>query len=325
MKLITPLILCFLLCSCSEEAHYKQIFAMDTVMDLAVYSDVGEELLNEASDIIFSLDSMLDRSDPNSEVSKLNASGSGTVSEDIRALIDYSAEVYYQTDGSFDITVAPLMELWGFYTKEYRVPSDSEIQSVLEKTGFEKISADGSEVNLNGTELDFGGIAKGYAADQVASFLRGSSVESAMLSLGGNVYALGTKHGGDPWRVAIADPSDPSGTVGTVEVSDKAVITSGTYQRNFTSGGSFYHHIIDPKTGKNPENELSSVTVIGDNSAVCDALSTAFFVMGIDRAAEYLREHTEINAIFIDKNGNITITAGLEDIFESENSLDIIA
>ena len=319
------MIFCFMLCSCSEEAHYKQIFAMDTVMDLAVYSDGSEELLNAASDIIFSLDSMLDRSDPNSEVSKLNASGSGTVSEDVRALIDYSAEVYYQTDGSFDITVAPLMELWGFYTKEYRVPSDSEIQSALEKTGFEKITADGSEVDLNGTELDFGGIAKGYAADKAASFLRGHGTESAMLSLGGNIYALGSRPDGDPWRVAIADPSDPARSAGTVKVSDKAVITSGTYQRNFTSGGSFYHHIIDPKTGKNPENELASVTVIGDNSAVCDALSTAFFVMGTDRAAEYLREHTEINAIFIDKSGNITITAGLEDIFESENSFDIIA
>lgn len=293
-------------------------------MDLAIYSSNGEELLNKVSDIIFSLDSALDRNDPNSELSKLNSSCGGTLSNDIRSIIDYSSEVYYQTNGSFDITIAPIMELWGFYTKEYRVPSDNEIHNALQKTGFEKISADGNSIALNGTELDLGGIAKGYAADKAASYLRENGVKSAILSLGGNIYALGSRPDGSPWRVSIANPSDPTGSAGTVKVSDKAVITSGTYQRNFTIDGTFYHHIIDPKTGKNPENDLSSVTVIGDNSSICDALSTAFFVMGIDKASEYLGEHTDIEAIFINKNGSISITSGLEDVFVSENNFNII-
>jgi thiamine biosynthesis lipoprotein len=162
--------------------------------------------------------------------------------------------------------------------------------------------------------LDFGGIAKGWAGDRAAQILRGAGVTSAILRLGGNIHTIGTKPDGSAWRVGIEDPAS-GGTLAVLSVADLAVVTSGSYQRNFTQNGQFYHHIIDPATGSPVRNELTGVTVVGPYGARCDALSTALFVMGLEEAAQFWREYRDFEAVFVCGDGSVAITAGLEDSF----------
>lgn len=317
-------VLIFVLCSCGARPAKKQIFSMDTVMDMTIYAKNGEELLDGAADKIFRLNTLLDRNNRESEVAKLNQAGGGEVSPELWDLLQIAAKVYKESNGCFDLTVAPLVELWGFYDKEYHVPTDTELMKALNRVGFDKVSL-GDSIKLNGTELDFGGIAKGYAADVVVQYFREQNVKSALLSLGGNVYAMGTKPDGTKWRIAIADPKNPQQSAAEVQVENKAVITSGIYQRNFERDGILYHHILNPKTGKNPENSLASVTVIGEQSALCDALSTAFFVMGMDKAVQYLDQHEGLDAVFIDREDRIFITSGIAETFKSDRIYEVIA
>lgn len=316
-------VLILVLCSCGAKPAKKQIFSMDTVMDMTVYAKNGEELLDGAADKIFRLNTLLDRNNRESEVAKLNQAGGGKLSPELRDLLQIAAKVYKESNGCFDLTVAPLVELWGFYDKEYHVPADTELTKALNRVGFDKVSL-GDSIKLNGTELDFGGIAKGYAADVVVQYFREQNVKSALLSLGGNVYAMGTKPDGTKWRIAIADPKNPQQSAAEVQVENKAVITSGIYQRNFEQDGILYHHILNPKTGKNPENSLASVTVIGEQSALCDALSTAFFVMGMDQAVQYLDQHEGLDAVFIDREDRIFITSGIAETFKSDRIHEVI-
>lgn len=315
--------LSLLLSACGERRYQKEIFAMDTVMDLTVYAK-SEDVINGAAQLIFELDSELDNNDAGSALSRLNASGGGEMTRSICDIINTAADIYSKTDGSFDITVAPVMRAWGFYEKDFRVPADSELSAALSKTGFDKLKINGRNIELCGTELDLGGIAKGYAADKTIEYFKENNVGSALISLGGNVYALGKNPNGRPWTVAVADPNDPENILGELEAADISVVTSGIYMRNFELDGKFYHHITDPETGKNPENDLASVTVAGPCSAVCDALSTAFFVMGEEKASEYLKKYGGAEALFVYKDGSISASGGLADTFKTERTMKII-
>ncbi|MDY3031366.1 MAG: FAD:protein FMN transferase [Clostridia bacterium] len=324
IQVISLLMLCFMLCSCAPKKAEKQIFAMDTVMNLTVYSDNADEILSQAAERIFELNRLLDRKSPSSEIYQLNKSSGGKTSPYLKNLIEKSISLSAAADGCFDITVAPLMDLWGFYDGSFHVPSEAEIKTALHSVGSDRIALNGNNTALNGTQLDLGAIAKGAASDEIINHFKENGVRSALISLGGNVYAMGRKPNGDNWHIAIADPLNPENTAGLLTVENKAVITSGIYQRNFTENGVLYHHIIDPKTGRNPENDLASVTVIGESGTDCDALSTAFFVMGIDNAKKYLRSHAGIDAVFIDRSGNISITPGLDGSFETEHEYSVI-
>lgn len=323
MRLIklTPLLL-ILLCSCSKTTATKTLFAMDTVMNISIHSKDSANQVSEIEKMIFDIDKKLDRKSENSEIGALNKNGTDEISQDTLRLIDKSIQLYEETDGCFDITIAPLMDLWGFYEKDYHVPTDTEISSLV--IGSDKIQISDNRVNLNGTQIDLGGIAKGHTSDVITDYLKAQGVQSAIISLGGNVYALGQKLNGEAWKVAITDPKNSSQIIGSVSVEDKAVITSGVYQRNFTQNGNVYHHIINPKTGKNPDNNLQSVTVIGADATECDALSTAFMVMGIDLATEYIKNHTDIDAVFIDADSNISITSGIAECFKSDRNFHVI-
>ncbi|MCD8021263.1 MAG: FAD:protein FMN transferase, partial [Clostridiales bacterium] len=187
-----------------------------------------------------------------SEIAQLNETGTGTVSADTGTLIEYSLDICEDTDGVFDITIYPVMKAWGFTDQNYRVPDDAELEELMGYMGIDKISydADTGEVSLaEGTEIDLGGIAKGYTSDRVMDILTEYGVESAVISLGGNVEALGTKPDGSLWRVAVENPDDTSDYVGIISVADKAIITSGCYVRYFEEDGITYHLIIDPGTG----------------------------------------------------------------------------
>lgn len=322
-KFILLFCIILILSACSHPAAQKQLFAMDTYMNFNVKGKNSQEALNKICDEIFNLDIIFDRNEKSSELNTLNQSKISNVSDELLDIIQQSIDISEQTNGAFDITLAPVLDLWGFYNQNYKVPSDDELKLSLNKIGYKKIYITGNNISLDNTEIDLGGVAKGYAADKTIEILKEYNIESAIISLGGNVYALGNNDG-KPWQVGICDPFNTEKNIGIVEVENKAVITSGVYQRNFNYEGKFYHHIIDPKTGLNPNNNISSVTVIGSNSTECDALSTAFMVMGIDESAKFLINRDDLGVIFITNTNDLYVTYNIKNYFITDNTVNFI-
>lgn len=314
---------------CSLESKYDcEFFAMDTVMTINAYGSKSETAVKAAQNEINRLDRLLSVQNENSEIFKLNQSKKMTVSEDTLTLITRSKELYTLTDGAFDISCEPLTREWGFYLGlENKVPSQKAIETALEGVGAEHIKIKDSTVTLDdNSSLDLGGIAKGYASHKAAEILKENGVTSALMSLGGNVRAIGSKPDGESWSVAITDPDDNSKSIGTLKISDKAVVTSGGYQRYFEENGQIYHHIIDTKTGYPADSGLKSVTVVSSDDTLADALSTSLFVMGLEKSGEFYRENSNLfGAVFITDKGEIYVTDNLKDSFMSEQGFEVIS
>ncbi|MGN1347014.1 MAG: FAD:protein FMN transferase [Eubacteriales bacterium] len=302
----------------SAEKHSRTVFAMDTVMELTVYS-ADEEVLEKSAEKIAELESKLSVTLPDSEIHTLNTDGHAVLSADTAFLLASAQNVCESTGGALDITVYPVVCAWGFTTGDYRIPSDEELTALLAHVDSASILLDGPNASLpEGTAVDLGSVAKGYTGDVLCGLLEENGVTSALLNLGGNVQALGSKPDGSPWRIAVRHPTDAENYLGVLEISDMAAITSGSYERYFTGeDGRKYWHILDPATGKPADSGLLSVTVVGESGLLCDALSTALFVMGPDRAAEYWRTHAEeeFEVIFVTEDGGISITEGLRGCF----------
>lgn len=314
---------------CSLESKYDcDFYAMDTVMTINAYGSKSESAVKAAQNEISRLDRLLSVQSENSEIFKLNQSKEMTVSEDTLTLITRSKEIYTLTDGAFDITCEPLTREWGFYSGlENRVPSQQAIENALKGVGAAHIEIKDSTITLDeNTSLDLGGIAKGYASQKAAEILKENGVNSALMSLGGNIRAVGSKPDGENWSVAITDPDDNSKSIGTLKISDKAVVTSGGYQRYFEENEQIYHHIIDTKTGYPADSGLKSVTVVSDDDTLADALSTSLFVMGLEKSGEFYSENSSLfGAVFITDKGEIYVTDNLKDSFMSEQGFEVIA
>ena len=305
----------------SSKEHSGAIFAMDTYMEIKFYGD--EKLLEGAEDVIYSMEAALSVTDERSEIYAVNRDGGGEVSPETAELITRGLELCERTGGALDISVYPVVRAWGFTTGEYRVPGDSEINELLGCVDYEKIAFDGKTVTLSdGMMIDLGSVAKGAASSRVVEYFRENGVKSALLNLGGNVHALGAKPDGSKWRIAVKNPVG-SGNLCVLEIEDKAVITSGGYERYFEEDGETYWHIIDPATGYPAKSGLVSVTVIGDDGLLCDALSTSLFVMGLQNAAEFWRDSDDFEAVFVTEDGGIYVTEGLEDSFRLIESYEL--
>ena len=305
----------------AAEPQSTQLFAMDTVMTLNAYGDDAQTALDAASAEITRLDALLSISSDEGDIKPLNENKTGEVSDDTAALLSRAMEVATSTDGAFDFTIAPIMDAWGFSTQNYRVPSAEELLTLLTKVDYHQVSLSGNTVTLaNDAKLDLGGIAKGFTSDRVMQVFADNGVSSGIISLGGNVQALGCKPDGSPWRVAIQDPTNPEENFAILEVTDKAVITSGGYQRYFDQDGVRYHHIIDPQTGYPAHNGLISATIISADGTLADGLSTSLFVMGLDKASAYWQAHRDkFDAVLVTDDGTVYITEGLENVFTLEN------
>lgn len=313
----------------TEEPVSREIFAMDTYMIITAYGENGQEAVDAAEQEIDRLDALLSTGSADSEISRLNAAGTAQLSEDSAELVSRALEINRGTGGAFDITVYPLMQAWGFTDEAYQVPSDSTIAALLEHTGSDQLDWDDDSNTLtlgDGQAVDLGGIAKGYTSGRIMELFDEYGVQSGLVSLGGNVHVHGTKPDGDKWRVGVQDPENSENVVGVLEVTDCAVITSGGYERYFEQNGTTYHHIIDPSTGKPADSGLSSVTIVSADGTLADGLSTALFVMGADKAAEYWRQHAdEFDAVLIADDGSISVTEGIADAFSSDQSFEIIS
>lgn len=309
--------------SSAEAAKTAQVFAMDTVMNLSAYGSGAKTALKNSQDEITRLEDLLSRTKSSSEVSGINThSGAGVqVSAETASIVKKALHFSAVTDGAFDITIAPVVSAWGFTTGKYQVPSAAALAALLKEVDYKKVSASGNTVTTGaGQSIDLGGIAKGYASDQIAAIYKKAGVTSGMISLGGNVWVDGKKPDGSKWRVAVQDPSDTSKYVGVLKLSDAFAITSGGYQRYFEKNGKRYHHIIDPSTGAPAESGLISVTIVSsDNGTMCDALSTAVFVMGEKKALELWRNSgLKFDMVLVTDKGKVLITKGISSQFEKE-------
>lgn len=309
------------ICGCSEqpEKYTRDIYAMDTFMSLTAYGNNAQTALDEAAERINALEQSLSVTIPESDISRLNSS-SGTpisVGEDAVSVILKSLEISEKTGGALDITIYPVLKAWGFTTGEHNLPTAVELASLLEFVDYTKIRIDGGEVTLpEGYSVDLGALAKGYSSDCAADILQSSGVQSAILNLGGNVCAIGSKPDGDPWKIAVASPFEGEEYLGILAIEDKFVITSGKYERYFIGeDGRKYHHIIDPETGYPSENGLAAVTVIGGSGIECDALSTALLVMGEERAREYWMDNGGCELILVTDDKRVIVTAGISEKF----------
>lgn len=309
----------------SDDSYTNKVFAMDTYMTLTAYGEKAEAAVTEASDCIYRLDSLLSVTDSNSEISKINARTSDKMSDDTFAILSAAREYSTLTHGALDITVYPLVKAWGFTTGSNRVPGDQELATLLTHVGNDKFSLDNSSRTISftdsQTEIDTGAIAKGYASQRVHDIFANDGITSAIVSLGGNVCAYGSRPDGSDWEIAIENPFDTKSTIATIKTSDKFLVTSGSYQRYFVQDGVTYHHIIDPSTGKPADKGLVSVSIITGNGTTADALSTALFVMGKDGAIDFWRSCTTIDfdCVLIDSDKNIYVTDGLRDSFSSNS------
>mgnify|MGYP000370821110 CR=1 FL=1 len=308
----------------SDTEASKDIFAMDTYMTVTAYGENAEVAVDAAEVEIERLDALLSTGDADSEIAKLNADGNAKLSEDAGYLVERALELYQETDGTFDIAIYPVMEAWGFPTQNFRVPSQEALDQLLPLTDAGNISYDKATKKISfgaeGMKIDLGGIAKGYTSSRIMDIYKENGISSGLVNLGGNVQALGTK-----WKIAVQSPDDTEDYLGILSVQDKAVITSGGYERYFEQDGVTYHHIIDAKTGYPAESGLVSVTIVSKDGTLADGLSTSLFIMGEEKAADFWRKHKDdFDAILMSDNGTLYVTEGLENDFSTERTVEII-
>lgn len=330
LLLLMPVMLLCQGCSGSRQASVN-FYAMDTVMQITCYGKDADVAVEAAQAEIVRLDELLSIGNESSEVSRINQNGGGLLSADVAALADYGLMLNRLTDGAYDMTILPVMELWGFTTGEYAVPDEDELSKVLALCGSDLVTYNEvsyNEVSYNtdlketenkkyqlelliGQGIDFGGLAKGYASDRLVQIFDGYDLKSAYFSLGGNVYCYHKKTDGSEWNIAIENPlknfacyggdgvggngaekmSPSTEYLGAVRVHDEAVVTSGGYERYFEQDGKRYHHIINPATGYPAESGLISVTVVSSDGTLADGLSTACYVLGLESSTELWRQY----------------------------------
>lgn len=297
----------------SKQPITKTGFYFDTVITITAYDYGNDDILDDAFDLCKHYEQLLSRTIENSDISQLNKFKSiSTLDSETLELLKTAYHYSTITNGAFDITCAPIMDLWNFTSEHPSIPEYDSIESTLSHVNYENIKFSNNVATLtNDANIDLGGIAKGFIADKLKEYLLDNDVTSGVINLGGNILGIGSKPTNETFNIGIQKPFYENQTIVTVKAKNLSVVTSGCYERYFESGGKRYHHIINPSTGYPVDNNLLSVTIISTNSIDGDALSTGCFVLGYDKAIELLSSLDDTEAIFIDNEYNILLTDGL--------------
>ena len=311
---------------------------LNTAVQITIYDSQDKALLDDCLALCDKYELVFSRTNEKSELYKLNhrkdtsdkdpnADGqttpypvSGTadtwhISEDLAALLSEGLAITRESDGAFDIAIAPLTSLWDFTAEDPKVPDDAAIQKALPLCSSDGVTIDGQDITLPSDDIQFdvGAIAKGYIADRLKDFLVKKGVNSAIINLGGNVLCIGSKPDGTPFKVGIQKPfADRNETEAVMDITGKSVVSSGIYERCFKQGGKLYHHILNPQTGYPYENGLISVTIISDQSVDGDALSTTCFALGLEDGLKFA-EKKGVQAVFITEDYELHYTDGFQD------------
>ncbi|NLY30756.1 MAG: FAD:protein FMN transferase [Firmicutes bacterium] len=291
---------------------------MDTSIEIRIFG--SKRTLEAAFKRIQEIDELMSRTRKGSDIYKVNQQAGGEwvkVSADTFHVIETALRFAETTGGLFDPTITPLVELWGIGTGNPQIPDQEAIEQAKGLVDYRRVDLAPSSRRVRLTQpgmgLDLGAIGKGYAADSVAQLLRERGVESALLNLGGNVYVIGGKPDGTPWRIGIQDPFSDRGTHVTIlEVRDTSIVTSGPYERFFIRNGKRYHHILNPETGYPADTGLASVSIISPSSITADALSTSVFLLGLEKGLALLEEMEDVEAMLITNDRKVYLTSGLK-------------
>lgn len=306
-------------CGKSDPPVYTDTaFLFDTVVTITLYGG-SQEILQQAFDRCRHYENLLSRTIETSDIGRINRAKGAPVTVDPESaqLIDRGLYFGELSGGLFDITICPASSLWDFTSgrENPKTPDAAALAEAVKRIDYHRVKVSENTVTAEpGTELDLGGIAKGYIADRIAGFVKEKGVKSALVNLGGNVIVVGSKPDGNDFTVGIRKPFDPAGGLaGTLRVRNKTVVTSGTYERYFIADGTLYHHLLDPATGMPVQNELDSVTIVTDSSADADALSTICFIMGREKGTALIESRPDTEAIFIAKSGELSYTSGISE------------
>ena len=325
-RLLALAVLCALLAGCAPQTKQveRTVFAMDTVLTLTVCGtdrSACQTAADRAVTELYALDKTLSATGEDSFVWALNHAAGAWVQPPetwVDTLLENALTLCAETGGALDLTAYPAVQAWGFPSGEYRVPDRTELEQLASRIDYRAVErSERQGVRLpEGMELDFGAVAKGYAGDALAAWLRETpGVTSALLNLGqSSIQTIGERPGGGPWRIAIQDPSG-EGALGVLTASDCAIGTSGGYQRYFESDGQTYWHILDPETAAPARSGLASVTVVSPSGLTSDGLSTALFVMGREDAVAWWRERQDFDVLLVEEDGSISLTPGLAESF----------
>lgn len=317
---------------CSKENSNQPIsrteIFMGTPISIMLYDKGNQKVLDEVFKKIMEIEDSVSINKENTEISKLNKNAGidkvklNNISYDIlKKGIEYSR----LSNGSYDITIGPLVKLWSIGLENARVPSKEEINNTINYIDYNNVKIDDytkeAFLTQKGMEIDLGSIAKGYAADEVVKILKKEGINKAIIDLGGNIYTLGSKNSDNNWKVGIQDPfRDRGEVIGAIEVSDKTVVTTGVYERFIEEDGVRYHHILNPKTGYPYETDIVGVSIITDNSIDADALSTLTFTKGLKEGLKFVEDLENVDAIFITNDKKIYMTKNIKENFELINN-----
>ena len=276
----------------------------DTVIKVQILDSVDSEVLEGCKELCQKYDTMFSNRIEDSEISRINNAKCNPVEVSDETLTLIKTGIYYSelSDGAFDITISPVSMLWDFKSESPSVPSQETIEEAVSHVDYHNIVIEGNTVQLTDPQagIDVGALAKGYIADRLKEYLQEEGVEHALINLGGNVLAMGTKTDGSDYNIGIQKPFDETGEpVTAVKIADESVVTSGIYQRYFEQDNILYHHILDPRTGYPCENNLYSVSIITDSFLTADALSTTCFLLGYEKGMELINQLDDVDAVFI--------------------------
>lgn len=311
---------------------------LNTAVQITIYDSQDKALLDDCLALCDKYELVFSRTNEKSELYKLNhrkdtsdkdpntdrqttpypVSGTADtwhISEDLASLLSEGLDITRESDGAFDIAIAPLTSLWDFTAEDPKVPDDAAIQKALPLCSSDGVTIDGQDITLPSDDIQFdvGAIAKGYIADRLKDFLVKKGVKSAIINLGGNVLCIGSKPNGTPFKIGIQKPfADRNETEAVMDITGKSVVSSGIYERCFKQGGKLYHHILNPKTGYPYDNSLISVTIISDQSVDGDALSTTCFALGLEDGLKFA-EKKGVQAVFITEDYKLHYTDGFRD------------
>ncbi|MEW6723592.1 MAG: FAD:protein FMN transferase [Bacillota bacterium] len=310
-----------------NQVYSQTAFLMGTSVELRVYGRNAQTAAARVFDRLREIEAKMSANLPTSEISQVNAAAGQEwvrVSPDTLVVVKRALAYADLTDGRFNPAIGPLVALWGIGTERARVPLPAEIAQRLPLVDANSVLIDETRTSVYltkpGMSLDLGGIAKGYGADEAARILRELKVKGAFVNLGGNVYAVGSKPDGTPWRIGIQDPVQPRGALlGVVETGEGSLVTSGAYERCFVEDGRRYHHILDPRDGYPAESDILSVTIVAASSTDCDALSTSVFILGTEAGLALIERLEGFETILVTKDKRVLVSSGLKERLQLRN------
>ena len=317
-------------CSGTPPRETRTELLLGTTVTVTIYGKSDSAVFDDVFARVEEIEQKMSTSEDDYDATELmqvnDAAGAGavTVSRDTLDVVKVALAFSEATGGAFDVTVFPLVKLWGIGTEGAHVPTLTEIESATALVNYRDVRLNEDDLSIYlpkaGMGIDVGGIAKGYAADEAAAILKVAGVKHALLDFGGNILTVGDKPDGSLWRIGIQVPDGTRGEyLGIATVADQAVVTSGTYERYFEEDGVRYHHILDTKGGYPVQNGLESVTIFTKDSISADALSTAIFALGLDAGYQFVDERPDTEALFVTSDKEIYMTSGVGDIFEVTN------